>query len=198
MPSISLLNDKLRYEYNKYKKKKSIVPNKYLLNTLINEAKSESARLRKDNIFNLYGRLNSNNEIDLKIFSLNVHGFSNNKMCLNDCIPLNDITVVNETWAPSSRQSAKQIEDKTFQVFDIPGVKTSKKGRHKGGLAFIVHSSLNCEFIKVGFNIGILLVNKLVIINTYLPYYISDTDDMRYQFEAIIIIILNISKWVRK
>lgn len=116
------------------------LPNKYLLKQRIQESKMQN---QTDNINNLYGRLNSQGEIRLKIASFNCHGISANKMCVNNIIETHDVCCIQETNHNQTKTLIKHINDKTKQVFDKIGTKAVNIGRTKSGLAFIVDNKLN-------------------------------------------------------
>ena len=127
--------------------------------------------------------------IDLSIISINAHGFGNNKICLNEQSYNYDITVVQETMCPSQRALMKHIENKQLQVFQVPGRRIGKKGRYSGGLAFLVNPKLNCEFEVINNNIALIIINALVVINVYMPYFKCEISDNTTEYELNVEII---------
>lgn len=89
---------------NHFKKKK--IPNKYRMDQIIYNALERSEKL-KENINNLYSRLNTKGEVVLKICTINTHGYNNNKICNNDLIGIHDIVIVQEHMCPNEKTLRK-------------------------------------------------------------------------------------------
>lgn len=86
-----------------------------------------------------------------------------------------------------------QIEDNIFiekkQIFHCPAIKKcsitkTKSGRCSGGLIYLVDEDLRCECGWLNSRIGYLIINKLIIMNVYLPYHDNDTSVNAHNFEA--------------
>jgi len=61
--------------------------------------------------------------------------------------------------------------EKNEQIFQRPATRISDKGRYIGGIGFIVNQEIKYEHEFINDNKAILLINKLMILNVYLPYY---------------------------
>lgn len=118
---------------------------------------------------NMGGRI-SNGCIKLNICSINQCGASNNRSLLNERLASAQILAFTESWHKNIRDLRKCIADKNKTVIQKPATKTNEK-RYSGGIGFIVDQTINCEHEFVANNIAVLIINRLVIINTYLPYY---------------------------
>lgn len=81
---------------------------------------------------NLFGRI-TNSTIELKISSINTHGFVNNSICLNERIAIDDIVAVTETMQSNLKTINKVMNDKSKQVFHKIGTRTASTGRYSGG-----------------------------------------------------------------
>lgn len=156
--------------YIKSSKRKERVPNQFLIKQILKKYDTKDSQ-PKDTIHNLFGRINEKGKITIKICSINISGAKNNRTLLNEKIESNDIVVVQESWHKNYSTLKKCVHSKSKQILHKTAYKTSSKGRYKGGLIFIVDEKLNCEHSFVGDNIGILILNKLVVINVYMPYY---------------------------
>ena len=176
----------LRRLYNFNRKKK--IPNLFLMQQIIKKAKNLNDS-KKLNISNLFGRINEQGEIDINILTMNVHGFGNNKICINERSYISDVVVIQETMCPNQKAVLKHIENKKLQVFHVPGRRLGSKGRYSGGLAFLVNPKINCEFESITSNIAILNINKVAILNIYMPYYKSELSDNSNEYELTIKII---------
>jgi len=143
------------------------VKNQYLLKKIAQEQELKE----NDSIYNLFGRINTNGYLDFKICSLNLAGAKNNTPLLNEQIDLCDVVAYQEGWNKNLSIIKSCFGKKNVQIFQRPATRISDKGRYSGGIGFIVNQEIKCEHEFINDNIAILLINKLMILNVYLPYY---------------------------
>lgn len=106
----------------------------------------------------------------LSIVTLNANGIHNNQIHINDLIDMYDIVCVQETWHLSLEEIKKSIDREDTSVSHRNALKASKKGRASGGLAFFYGKNLKTSVQFLSDSIGILYINRLAILQVYLPY----------------------------
>jgi hypothetical protein len=147
------------------------IPNKYVLEDLF-EKHYGLTNGNETAINNLKSRIDDNGNITLDTKSLNVRGIKNNKIYVNQLKDESDILILQELLHGQPKVMHKCVDLENKQIFQRCGTKTSTRGRYSGGIAFIVNANINVS--KSEFhnnNIGIIYINKLAIINVYLPFY---------------------------
>lgn len=171
-------------------KRKQKVPNKYLINQIIE--KSANKNLNINTIFNMNNRLNSNAELTIKLCSLNTHGFSSNRIFISELVKAYDIVAIQEHMCANEKKLNRLLVEKSTQIFYTPAKRDGKRGRFSGGLVFLVKDDLYCEHEPINKNISILKINKLSIFNIYLPHFVDNNSSNTQEYDILVGTITNL------
>jgi exonuclease III len=107
------------------------------------------------------------------IVHTNVRGLNGNIDFANNSCMTSNICFFTECMCESQLLFENGIYAPNKKLFSKNSVKFKKKGRPTGGLLFTVDSNLNAKCKFISRRTGILTINKLAIIGTYLPSHDS-------------------------
>jgi len=103
----------------------------------------------------------------------------NNSIAINSLLEISNILCLQETMHKSLDQIEKTICLKGKRLIHIAAKKIKKKGRPSGGLMIIMDETLRYTRSIVKNKYCLIEINKLMLINVYLPYYDGiDTPNM--------------------
>jgi len=115
-------------------------------------------------------KLKSNHLI---IIHSNVRGLNGNLEFANNAIMTSNIAFFTECMCETQLNFENSIFAPNKKLFTKNSIKYKKKGRPTGGLIFAVDSNLNAKCKFISRRTGILMINQLAIIGSYLPSHDS-------------------------
>jgi len=107
----------------------------------------------------------------LSIIHLNLRGLNSNMEFANKCCMISNISFFTECMCTSQLLFENSIYAPNKKLFSKNSVKYKKKGRPTGGLLFVVDTNINAKCKFISRRTGVLTINKLAIIGTYMPSY---------------------------
>ena len=117
-----------------------------------------------------HNRHNKKQKINnLIIKHANLKGLTNNIAFANKSCITSNICLFTECMCDTQIKFENSVYIPGKKLFCKCSVKYKKKGRPTGGLLFVVDSNLNAKCKFISRRTGILIVNNLAIIGTYLP-----------------------------
>jgi hypothetical protein len=107
----------------------------------------------------------------LLIIHTNLRGLNGNLDFANKCSMTSNISFFTECMCETQLAFDNSIYAPNKKLFSKNSIKYKKKGRPTGGLLFVLDSNLNAKFRFISRRTGIVTVNQLAIIGTYMPSY---------------------------
>jgi hypothetical protein len=142
-------------------------------NLFLNEVKTSCKRQLEDTCLECEEKLRFKKQKinHLSIIHLNVRGINSNMEFTNKCCMTSNISFFTECMCENQLAYDNSIYAPNKKIFSKNSIKYKKKGRPTGGLLFVVDSNLKAKCRFISRRTGVLTINKMAIIGTYMPSY---------------------------